>query len=771
MLEVEEILRQMTLEEKAALCTGASAWTTLAIPRLGVPEMVVSDGPHGLRRVADVHAVGTKSLPATAFPTASCLSATWNRELLREVGAAIAREAIALGVDVVLGPGNNMKRSPLCGRNFEYFSEDPYLAGELAASYIQGVQSQGVGTSLKHYAANNQEYQRLRIDVRVDERTLREIYLTGFEIAVKKGRPWTVMCAYNKVNGTYASEHRYLLQQVLKDEWGFEGLVVSDWGAVVDRVAALEAGLDLAMPGPKARFTQALVEAVRSGRLEEARLDEAVRRILRVVFRAKATPKGGQFDAEAHHALARRAAAEGMVLLKNEGLLPLKNPLRIAVIGRSALHPQFQGGGSSNVNPTRVDIPLEELRRVAGEAQVTYAEGYPEGLAEDPRLIEEAVAQARAAEVALVFVALPPAVESEGYDRPFLGLTPQQEALIQAVSQAQPRTVVVLNTGSAVDMRSWIGGVGAVLQGWLMGQAGAGAIADILFGRINPSGKLAETFPMRLQDTPAYLNFPGENGEVRYGEGIYIGYRYYEAKELPVLFPFGHGLSYTAFRYANLRCPSRFKDTEGLRVAFEVTNTGQVAGKEVVQVYVRDPQSSLPRPPKELKGFAKVALEPGETKTVEVELDYRAFAYYHPGLKDWVAEEGEYEILVGASSADIRLRQTVVLEATRDWPSLLNEESTLREWLQDKRGRKVMEPFLEEMLPQIRAAFGLEEGETFIGMDLMGFLLDMPLRSLLDFQSERLPTSPEVMVRDLLRRVRDGVLVDGEASGEGRRAL
>lgn len=750
---IEELISQMTLEEKATLCTGAGPWTTTPILRLGIPELIVSDGPHGVRRVARLNEMASPSLPATCFPTASCLAATWNTDLVRAVGKAIGEEARALEVDVVLGPGTNMKRTPLCGRNFEYFSEDPYLSGELAASYIQGVQGEGVGTSLKHYAVNNQEFQRFSISAEVDERALREIYLPAFEQAVKKARPWTVMCSYNKVNGIYASEHHRLLTEILKEEWGFEGLIVSDWGAVHDRVASLQAGLDLEMPGPKLRHTQAVIEAVRSGKLKESKLNEAVRRILQIVFKAAETPKGGRFDTQAHHALARKAASEGMVLLKNEGLLPLRNPRHIAVIGRSALYPQFQGGGSSNVNPTQVDIPLEELRKVAADAVLTYSEGYPAGLEEDPKHIEEAVAQAQKAEVALVFAALPPAVESEGYDRPYLGLTPQQVALIQAVSRAQPRTVVVLNTGSAVEMGPWIEGVGAVLQGWLMGQAGAGAIADILFGRINPSGKLAETFPLRLQDTPAYLNFPGENGQVRYGEGLFIGYRYYDAKEVPVLFPFGHGLSYTTFEYRDLRVSAEvFKDTEGITISLEVSNTGQVAGQETVQVYVRDVKSKLVRPVKELKGFAKLELQPGETRTVSVPLDFRAFAYYHPGYKRWITEDGEFEILVGASAGDIRLRKTVTLESTLDLPSLLNIESTPREWLEDKRGRAVLEPILNNLVQQMGAAMGT--GEQAIGMDMMGFILDTPLRSVLEFQESLLPAAAEEIVQELLEQVR-----------------
>lgn len=752
---VATLIAQMTLEEKAALCTGESAWTTTPIPRLGIPELIVSDGPHGLRRVEDVHAVGSQSLPATCFPTASCLSATWDTGALEAIGKAIGEEANALNVDVVLGPGNNMKRTPVCGRNFEYFSEDPYLAGELAVSFINGVQGEGVGTSLKHYAANNQEYQRFSINVEVDERALREIYLPAFEAAVKRAKPWTVMCSYNKLNGVHASQNHRLLTEILKDEWGFEGFVVSDWGAVHDRVASLEAGLDLEMPGPKPRRTQAVIEAVRSGNLDEAVLDEAVRRILRVTLMADATPKGGRFDAEAHHALARRVASEGMVLLKNDGILPLQNPQSIAIIGRSAKHPHFQGGGSSNINATLVDVPFDEIQKLAASAQLSYAEGYPADLSINQALIDQAVAVAQAAEVALVFIALPPSIESEGYDRADLTLTPHQVALIQAVSQAQPKTVVILNNGSAIAMGEWLDGVAAVLEAWMMGQAGGGAIADILFGKVNPSGKLAETFPLKLADTPAYLNCPGENGTVRYGEGIFIGYRYYDRKQLAVQFPFGYGLSYTTFDYANLRLSAQtFKDTDGLEVTLDVTNSGKVAGKEIVQVYVRDKKARLVRPDKELKGFAKVALEPGETKTLTLALDFRAFAYYDPAHQTWVSEDGEFEILVGASSGDIRLSQAVTLQSTLDLPSILHEESTLREWLEDKHGKVVFEPMMQDMITRMRSAFGMGEGQDFIGMDMMGFLMDMPLKSVLEFQSHLLPASPEEIVAGLLAQVR-----------------
>ena len=753
MKDIASIVQQMTLAEKAALVTGASPWTTTPVERLGVPELFVADGPHGVRRVQEVHSLGSQSFPATCFPTAALLAATWNADLLHTMGQALAGEANALGVGVLLGPGVNMKRSPLCGRNFEYFSEDPFLAGELAASLTEGMQSQGVGASLKHFAANNQEFQRFSIDTLVDERTLREIYFPAFECVVKRAKPWTVMCAYNKLNGEYCSEHHELLTTILKNEWGFEGLVVSDWGAVHDRVKSLQGGLDLEMPGPKPFRTQKVIDAVNAGTLEAAVLDEAVRRVLTIAFRAAETPKGAAFDIDAHHALARKVAAEGMVLLKNNGILPLQHPQRIAVIGRAAQEPHFQGGGSSHINPTRTDSPLAELKKLAGGAEISYSEGYPADEALQPALIDAAVAAAQGAEVALIFAALPASKESEGYDRADLDLTAQQVALIKAVSAVQPRTVVILHNSSAVAMTAWIDGVAAVLEAWMMGQAGGGAVADILYGVVNPSGKLAETFPLRIEETPAYLNFPGDNGAVRYGEGLYIGYRYYDAKHAPVRFPFGYGLSYTTFAYSNAQVSAAsFRDGDGVTVSVNVTNTGAVAGKEIVQVYVHDRKSSLVRPVKELKGFAKVELQPGETRTVQVTLDFRAFAFWHPGYQQWITEDGEFDILIGASAADIRATVPVTLQSTLELPSRLTIESTVRNWLEDPRGRVVSAGLFQQMMAQMGQTFGGGENEG-IGMDMMGFIMELPLASLLGFQEAQLPAPAEVIVADLLRQV------------------
>jgi beta-glucosidase len=623
----------------------------------------------------------------------------------------------------------------------------------MAASLVDGIQGKGVGTSVKHFAANNQEYQRFNINAEVDERTLNEIYLPAFETVVKKTQPWTVMCAYNKLNGTYASENHELLVDILKNQWGFEGLVVSDWGAVHDRVAALRGGLDLEMPGPQDSRVQAVVEAVRSGEMEESVLDEAVRRILTIVFKAQETPKGGEFDVDAHHNLARKIAAEGMVLLKNNGILPLQGQQHIAVIGHSAKEAHFQGGGSSHINPTKVAVPFKEIQDQAEGAELSYAEGYPADETFRQDLIDEAVSLAQSADVALLYIALPSYIESEGYDRTNLDLTAQQTALITAVTKAQPHTVVILNNGAPVAMSGWIDDAAAVLEAWMMGQAGGGAIADILFGKVNPGGKLAETFPLKTADTPAHINWPGGGGVVRYGEGIFIGYRYYDAKEMPVLFPFGYGLSYTNFAYSNPTVSaSTFKDVDGLTVTVDVTNTGDVAGKEIVQVYVHDHKSGLVRPQKELKGFTKVELQPGETKTVYFQLGFRAFAYYHPQYLQWITEDGEFDILIGSSSADIRHTLTATLESTLELPCLINNESTIREWMSDPRSAAVLGPLFGQMQAQSRE-FLDADGDESLGLDVMEMLADMTLGSVLVFQQSQLPMPADEIVAGLLQQL------------------
>jgi beta-glucosidase len=567
------------------------------------------------------------------------------------------------------------------------------------------------------------------------------------------------MCSYNKVNGTFASEHHQLLTEILKHEWGFEGLIVSDWGAVRDRVVALKAGLDWEMPGPQDRRVNAVAQAVRLGELNEAVLNESVRRILQIVFRAKETPKGGTFDVDAHHELARKIASEGMVLLKNNGLLPLKGQGHIAVIGRSAENAHFQGGGSSHINATKVAVPFNELQSRAENAELTYTEGYPADAFFRQDLIDQAVTLAQAADVALLYIALPSFKESEGYDRQDLDLTEQQVALIKAVSKVQPKIVVVLNNGAPVAMSEWIDSVSAVLEGWMMGQAGGSALADILFGRVNPSGKLSETFPLKLEDTPAHMNWPGGAGKVHYGEGLFIGYRYYDAKNMPVLFPFGHGLSYTTFEYRNARASAQsFKDVDGVTLKVDVTNTGKLAGKEIVQVYVHDRKSSLIRPEKELKGFAKVELQPGETKSVSIQLDFRSFAYYHPRYKQWITEDGEFDLLIGASSVDIRCCLPVTLKSTLNLPGILDKESTIHEWMDDPRGKVIFGSYYSRIEAEGRKMFGSGgedryAGEGAKGMDIMDMFNDMPLISVLMWQKSAWDKHPEDIVEELLQQV------------------
>ncbi|HOT92253.1 MAG TPA: glycoside hydrolase family 3 C-terminal domain-containing protein [Anaerolineae bacterium] len=667
--KIKSLIQQMTLVEKASLCSGKDFWYLKGIARLGIPSIMVTDGPHGLRKqTGKTDHVGLhESVPATCFPTASALAATWNRDLIYQVGQALGEECRQEKVGVILGPGANIKRSPLCGRNFEYFSEDPYLTGEIAKSFINGVQSQGIGTSLKHYAVNNQEYRRMTIDAVVDERALREIYLPGYEIAVKGAQPWTVMCSYNKINGTYACENAYLMTDILKNEWGHEGLVVTDWGAMNERVAALKAGVELEMPGVRNGNDARIVAAVEAGQLDEAVLDRAVERILTLIFKAAETlSRDFTCDMQAHHALARRVAAEGAVLLKNDGdLLPLQKTTRFALIGRFAKVPRYQGAGSSLMNPTRLDNVYDEICKLTDADSLLYAPGYTEkGDQPDEALIQEALALAEKAEVVIICAGLTDLYETEGVDRRHMKLPPGHDALIQRIAAVHPNVVVVLSNGSPVEM-PWVNDVPCILEGYLGGQAGAGGIADILFGVVNPSGKLAETFPLKLEDTPAYAYFPGGPATVEYRESLYVGYRYYDTVGQPVLFPFGHGLSYTRFAYRDLtlRRPNG-PDDPSLTVTFKVKNIGQVAGQEVVQLYVRDVESTAFRPAKELKGFAKVALQPGEETGVTLELDRRAFAWYDPQLKDWRVEAGAFEILVGASSQDIRLSAVVEMPGT-----------------------------------------------------------------------------------------------------------
>ena len=679
MKDIIKLISQMSLEEKASLCSGLDFWHLKGIERLGIPAIMVTDGPHGLRKQAGSsdHVGLNDSVPATCFPTASALAASWNRELVYEVGQALGEECREEKVGVILGPGANIKRSPLCGRNFEYFSEDPYLTGEMAKSHINGVQSQGIGTSLKHYAVNNQEYRRMTIDAIVDERALREIYLTGYEIAVKEAQPWTVMCAYNKVDGIYCAENETLMTDILKEEWGHQGLVVTDWGAMNDRVAGLKAGIELEMPGAPNGNDALIVAAVQSGQLEEAVLDGAVERILTLIFQVEEThSEDFTYDRQIHHDLARRVAGEGAVLLKNDAaILPLQENAKIALIGQFAKKPRYQGAGSSLMNPTQLDNLHDELTKLIGAENLEYAPGYTErGDHPDEALIQEAVEAAQSADVVVICAGLTDYHEVEGLDREHMKMPPGHDALIQRLTQVHEKIIVVLSNGSPVEM-PWVDDVCAILEGYLGGQAGAGAIAEILVGSVNPSGKLAETFPVKLEDNPSSHYFPMGPSIVEYRESIYVGYRYYDTVQQDVLFPFGHGLSYTTFEYRDLQLSqTRIAARDPLTATLKVKNTGTVAGKEIIQFYVRAIESSAFHPDKELKGFVKVALQPGEETEVTIELNQRAFSYYNTQINDWYVEAGAFEILVGASSRDIRLKTSLEVVSTQPAAPQINRD-------------------------------------------------------------------------------------------------
>lgn len=721
----------MTLEEKAGMCSGLDFWHLKEVEHLGIPKVMVSDGPHGLRKQDEKgdHLGINDSIKAVCFPPAVLSACSFDRGLMEEMGKAIGREAQANDVSVVLGPAVNIKRSPLCGRNFEYYSEDPYLAGEIAAAFVKGVQSQHVGTSIKHFAANNQEYRRMSSSSEVDERTLREIYFPAFETAVKKAQPYTFMCSYNQINGTFASENKWLLTDVLRGEWGFKGYVMSDWGAVNDRVKGLEAGLELEMPASGGDNDAMIVKAVKDGALEEKILDQAVERILRIIFEYADHRKPQEFTMEKDHEGAQHIAEESMVLLKNENhILPLKTSEKAAFIGGFARNPRFQGGGSSHINCFKTTNVLDS---VPCDAQVVYAEGFPADRDfYDKALADEAVKAAAEADKAVIFAGLPESFESEGYDRSHMRLPECQNRLITEILKVQPNTVIVLHNGSPVEM-PWLGEIKGLLETYLGGQAGGAAAANILYGKINPSGKLAETMPLKLSDNPSYLNFGGGE-KVEYCEGIFVGYRYYDTKEMDVAFPFGYGLSYTTFAYSNLKLsmenPTE-KDT--VMVSADVTNTGKSAGKEVVQLYIRDLTGSAIRPEKELKGFEKVFLEPGETKTVTMELNKRSFAWYNTELHDWFAASGDYEILVGASSRDIRLTETLHLNSSQRLPMHVHMNTTLGDLLRNPETAEAAKKLIQKYLS---GEAGSEAASEAVSEEMTMAMTDsMPLRALMGF--------------------------------------
>ena len=732
--KIKKLLKEMTIEEKAEICSGASRWRTHSIDRLDIPEIMMSDGPHGVRKEPkdkESASMG-ESIEAICFPTASALACSWDRELMSKMGEALGEESQTEDINILLGPGVNIKRSPLCGRNFEYFSEDPLLASELATNYVKGVQSMGVGTSLKHFAANNQEHRRLTVDAQIDERTLREIYLAAFEKVVKEAQPWTVMCAYNQVNGTHASENKYLLTDILKEEWGHEGFVVSDWGAVNYRDKGIEAGLELEMPSSHGYGKKAIVEAIKKGSLSEESLNRAAARMLKIIFKAVESDRDDlAYSKDEHHQLAREIAAESMVLLKNkESILPLAEKEKLGVVGSFAKKPRFQGGGSSNINPYQVDNAYAELEEYT-EQKLAYAEGYSvESDSDDQKLIKEAKELAAEVDKVLVFAGLPDRYESEGYDRDSLEMPPNQNHLIEELAEVNENIVVILSNGSPVTM-PWLNKVKGVLEAYLTGQAGGGAVADILFGHVNPSGKLAETFPKKLSDNPSYLFFPGEKDKVEYREGIFVGYRYYDTKKVKPLFPFGYGLSYTDFEYSELKVEkSEITDQEKVKISLKVKNSGDVYGQEIVQLYVADPESSVIKAEKELKEFAKVELEPGQEKIVEFELGKRAFAYYNTEIEDWYVESGDYEILIGSSSRDIRLKEQLKVESTDELPVEYTINTNLGDIVSDPEGEEYFNQLMEKYLKgsDLMESLGGKENDMMEAM-----FKYMPLRALTMF--------------------------------------
>jgi beta-glucosidase len=747
-------LEHLSLEQKAALLSGRDFWSTQPLDAAGVPSIVLTDGPHGVRRQAGQfdHLGLRDAMPATCFPAAVAVGSSWDPAVAERVGAAVGREARALGVHVALGPGVNIKRSPLCGRNFEYYSEDPLLAGLLGAAHVQGQQGQGVGASVKHFAANNQETDRMLVSADADERTLREIYLPAFERIVTQAKPTTVMCAYNKVNGVYAAQNRWLLTEVLREEWGFTGAVVSDWGAVRDPVAALAAGLDLEMPGTGGLSAQRIVGAVRAGQLDEAVVDAAACRVL-ALARLAAGPASG-FDADVHHALARQLACDCAVLLKNDGgALPLTGSGPIAVVGEFARTPRYQGGGSSHINPTRVDIPFDAIRALADEAgrAVAFAPGFGvdstggntgDGSSDPAALREEAVTAARQAGVTVIFAGLGEREESEGFDRETLDLPAAQVDLIRAVAAASPRTVVVLSHGGVVSLEGWHDDVDAILDGFLPGQAGGAAVADLLFGVANPSGRLAETIPLRLADNPSYVNFPGEQGHVRYGEGVMVGYRWYATVGLPVRYPFGHGLSYTTFAVSDLTVAATGPDTARASVA--VTNTGARAGQHVVQVYVATAAGPVRRPARELRAFTKVRLEPGETRTVTLDLDRRAFAYYDIHEAGWIVAPGTYRVQVGENAATIVGEVAITLTGDLVIPEL-TLDSTVGEWFSHPIvGATLLDELTAGMTGEQRSGLPADP-------DLLRLVASMPMQKAMGMLGGAVP---EATLQRLMARTR-----------------
>lgn len=742
--KITELISKMTLEEKAGLCSGEDFWHTKGIERLGIPSVMVSDGPHGLRKQEDEadHLGINDSIKAVCFPAGCATASSFDRDLLEELGEIIGNECQAENISTILGPAMNIKRSPLCGRNFEYYSEDPLVSSEMASAFVRGVQSKSVGTSPKHFMANNQEYHRMTSSSEMDERTMREIYLASFESMVKKEKPWTIMNSYNKLNGTYLCENKEMLSDILRDEWGFDGYVMTDWGAMNERVEALKAGCNLEMPASGGKTDKEIVEAVRSGELDEAVLDQRCEEFLNIIFRyIENRDENAVFDREKDHEKARHIEEESIVLLKNEdSILPLSPEQKTAFIGKYAAASRFQGGGSSHINSFKTESAMDALEIVDGinKENIIYAQGYDDLEDKtDDALLQEAVEAAKRAETAVIFAGLSDSFESEGYDRTHMRMPQCQITLIEEVAKVQPDTVVALHNGAPVEM-PWIDKVKAVVEVYLGGQAVGGATVNVLYGNTNPSGHLAETFPIRVQDTPCYLTYGGEHDKSVYSEGVFVGYRYYASKEMNVLFPFGHGLSYTTFSYSNLVVEKeRIRESEKLKVSVDVTNTGNRFGKEVIQLYVAPKNSTVIRPVRELRAFDKIGIAPGETKTVTFLLDGRAYAYWSTEIHDWHVESGEYEIQIGKNAQDIVLSRTVYVESEHMIPKVFTLNTTMGEILADPKGKAVFEQAMSGMAgsdAQEMESQALEGDGEAISAEMMAAMMEaMPLRQMISF--------------------------------------
>lgn len=738
--EIKNLISKMTLEEKAGMCSGADFWHLKGIERRGIPSVMVTDGPHGLRKQSENadHLGINESEKAVCFPAGCATAASFDRKLLKKLGETIGHECQAMNVSTILGPAMNIKRSPLCGRNFEYYSEDPLLSTELAAAMIEGVQSQNVGTSPKHFLANNQEKRRMTNSSEVDERTLREIYLASFEGAIKQAKPWTVMNSYNRINGKYVADSKEYLTDILRDEWGFEGYVMSDWGAVNDRAEGLKAGLDLEMPSSNGINDRLLVQAVQEGNLDEKVLDESCERILNIIFRyTENRDESATFDYEADHQTASDIAQECMVLLKNEeNILPLCADKKVTFIGKYAEQPRYQGGGSSHITSWKIEAALEAVKAIA---EVTYAQGYEDN--QDiviNSLQDEAVKAAQNADVAVVFAGLPDNFESEGYDRKHLNLPDCQNELIDKIAEVQENVIVVLHNGSPVLM-PWKDKVKGILEAYLGGQAVGRAVVNILYGKANPCGRLPETFPVRIEDTPSYLTYGKGNDHAYYQEGIFVGYRYYTSVGREVLFPFGYGLSYTEFTYSDLELDKKeMLDNEVLTVYVKVKNTGNMTGKEVIQLYVSPEEGDVVRPIRELRGFDKIELAPGEEKTVTFTLDMRAFSYWNTEIHDWFVTAGEYHIQIGKNAQKMVLEETVQVKGTKMIPKTYSLNTCLGELMRDENAQAVMGQFMTEMAQETGAVEMQTQQENSesgaVNADMMAAMMEeMPLRQLLSF--------------------------------------